>query len=152
MDNKIRYSLHGLIIDQPGVHYSAIIKELGLSNGVAGYHLEVLEREGFIRSVRDGMLKCFYSTHVRIPLNRNSTPEELRKEIFNLILEKPDISQKGIIEELGITRKMAGYHINNLIQEGSVEASRDGKFVVYKIKRRNRPSIQRKNGTEGVRY
>ncbi|MCK5415525.1 MAG: hypothetical protein KAJ35_09100, partial [Thermoplasmata archaeon] len=39
LDNKTRYALHGIIAEKPGIHYSAIKEEFGLTNGAAAYHL-----------------------------------------------------------------------------------------------------------------
>ncbi|MCK5251740.1 MAG: PKD domain-containing protein, partial [Thermoplasmata archaeon] len=50
LDNKTRHALLGIIVTNPGIHYSALREEFGLANGAAAYHLDVLERESFIRS------------------------------------------------------------------------------------------------------
>ena len=138
LDNRTRYALHGLIIENPGLHYNAIIREFGLTNGEAAYHLSVLEREGFIRSVRDGTLRKFYSTTTKVPRERRATPEELRDRIMDLVDGFPGISQKHIVDELGIGRTLAGYHLGCLVTEGFVEARRDGRFTVYYPTRKRR--------------
>ncbi|NIP35568.1 MAG: helix-turn-helix domain-containing protein, partial [Thermoplasmata archaeon] len=67
LDNRTRLAIHGLVVENPGMHYNEIIREFDLTNGVAAYHLDVLEREGFIRSVRDGTLRRFYSSSTKVP-------------------------------------------------------------------------------------
>jgi len=47
-----RGQIFGYIQANPGAHYNAIIQDLGLRNGVGAYHLKVLEREGFIKSMK----------------------------------------------------------------------------------------------------
>lgn len=138
LDNRTRYALHGLIIENPGLHYNAIIREFGLTNGEAAYHLSVLEREGFIRSVRDGTLRKFYSTTTKVPREHRATPEEMRDRIVDLVDGLPGISQKQIVDELGIGRTLAGYHLGCLVTEGFIEARRDGRFTVYYPTRKRR--------------
>jgi predicted transcriptional regulator len=133
LDNKTRYALHGIIAERPGIHYSAIKEEFGLSNGVAAYHLEVLEREEFIRSVRDGRLKRFYSYDTKVPKNPKMTPEETRRAIVALVKERPGISQKRIINELGIERASVGYFLRELVKEGQLKADRQWRYTVYRV-------------------
>jgi DNA-binding MarR family transcriptional regulator len=134
LDNKTRYALHGIIVERPGIHYSAIKEEFGLSNGVAAYHLDVLEREEFIRSVRDGRLKRFYSHDTKVPKNPEMTPEQTREAIIQLVREQPGISQQRIINELGIERPSAGYFLRELVKEGQLKAEKQGLYTMYRVK------------------
>jgi predicted transcriptional regulator/fibronectin type 3 domain-containing protein len=131
LDNKTRYALHGIVSENPGIHYNAILKEFKLSNGVAAYHLDVLAREGFIRSVRDGRLKRFYSTDTKVPWERRETPEEMRESIIELVSSRPGISQKEIVNELGINRDTVGYHLRCLVDDGSLDDDHKGNFTIY---------------------
>ena len=133
LNNKTRYTLHGYIIDHPGIHLNAILKELALPVGAVTYHLDILEKEQFIRSVRDGRLKRFYTTDVKIPENLRMTPEEIRGAILHLVTSSPSISQKDIIRELGADRKTVGYHLRELVKEGYLMNERQGKFVLYRV-------------------
>ena len=135
MDNSNRYSIHGLIIDKPGIHYSEIIREFDLTNGVAAYHLSVLERENFIRSVRDGRLKRFYSTYTKVPQDQKRTPEELRWGILDYVKSRPGVSQKDIVNALGISRDSTGYFLREMVKERKLESSRKGKYTVYRPRR-----------------
>ena len=135
LDNKTRYGIHGLIVENPGVHYSAIMREYGLTNGVAAYHLSVLEREGYIRSARDGIHRRFYTSTTKVPPTHDQTPEELRKAALSIIHQRPGISQKEISEEIGVNRDTVGYHLRELVKNGDLETSREGKYVVYRTKR-----------------
>ncbi len=131
LDNKTRLALHGLIVENPGMHYNEIIREFNLTNGVAAYHLDVLEREGFLRSIRDGTLRRFYSTTTKVPEDHRLTPDQVRERILLLVTENPGISQKVIVDELGIGRTLVGYHLKTLIDDGYLKATRQGRFTVY---------------------
>ncbi|UCC94152.1 MAG: winged helix-turn-helix transcriptional regulator [Thermoplasmata archaeon] len=131
LDNKTRLAIHGLVVENPGMHYNEIIREFDLTNGVAAYHLDVLEREGFVRSVRDGTLRRFYSSSTKVPGDHRATPDQTREHILEMVTENPGINQKTIVDELGIGRTLVGYHLKTLIDEGYIEAHKQGRFTVY---------------------
>jgi predicted transcriptional regulator len=134
LDNKNRYIIHGYIIDNPGVNFSGICEEFDLPLGVATYHLDVLERENFVQSVRDGRLKRFYSTDTKVPNGKmRKTPEEIRTTLLDIVSAHPGVSQKELIRELGIDRETVGYHIRILVKEGFIVASKKGRYTVYKV-------------------
>ncbi len=144
LDNNNRYSIHGLIIDRPGVHFAGIIEALGLPMGVVTYHLEVLERENYVQTVRDGRLKRFYSTDTRIPKSSRMVPEEMRRVLVELIAGRPGISQKEVIREIGVDRETVGYHLRELVTEGRISHSKRGRYTVYWV------AAKRIDGWEGI--
>jgi predicted transcriptional regulator len=134
LDNKNRYSIHGYIIDNPGINFSGICEEFDLPLGVATYHLDVLEREHYVQSVRDGRLKRFYSTDTKVPNGKmRKTPEEIRDALLVIVSEHPGISQKELIRELGIDRETVGYHIRVLVKDGFLVGSKKGRYTVYRV-------------------
>jgi predicted transcriptional regulator/fibronectin type 3 domain-containing protein len=131
LDNKTRHALLGIIIANPGIHYNAIMKEFDLKNGVAAYHLSVLEEKNYIRSARDGRLKRFYSTDVKVPSDLRLTPEGIREAITDLVVAQPGISQKGIVNELGIDDDTVGYHLRAMVESGELHSAKQGRYTVY---------------------
>jgi PKD repeat protein len=136
LDNKTRHALLGIILTDPGIHYSAIREEFGLSNGQAAYHLNVLEREGFIRSARDGKLKRFYSAHTQVPEDVGMSPEDTRDAIVSLVRGRPGISQLEVMEALGMDRASASYYLRELVKVNRLKAGKKGWYTVYRVKRR----------------
>ncbi len=133
LDNKTRLALHGVIVERPGIHYSAIREEFGLANGAAAYHLDVLERRKFIRSVRDGKLKRFYSTQEKLPEDVGRSPEGTREAIEELVRERPGIKQLEVMEELGLDRNAASYYLRELVKEGRLTSRKKGWYTVYTV-------------------
>jgi predicted transcriptional regulator len=155
LDNSVRYLIHGHVIDNPGIHYKALLRELDLSNGLVTYHLEVLEREGFIHSVRDGTLRRFYAANVRVPSDRRLTPEQVEAAIKDMVYKHPGISQKQLIEELGLARRVVGYHLHELVSAGALVATQRGRNTVYTLAPRRGPyaaappSAEAREGADG---
>jgi len=134
LDNKTRHAIHGLIIDNPDIHFAAIIKEYDIAQGAAAYHLDVLEREAFIKSVRDGRLKRFYTVDTMVPEDPRKTPDEIREAVMAMVKDSPGITQMALVRELSIDHKTLGYHIGTLIKEGFITDSRKGRNTVYQVK------------------
>jgi len=131
LDNRIRYQILGYLTENPGQHYSAVKKALNLNNGGAVYHILVLEREGFIRSQRDGILKRFYPAEVKAPEKHKRTPEELVGEILAGIEKKPGITQKELVERLVISDEVIGYHLRKLVRDTRIISWKKGRTRIY---------------------
>jgi predicted transcriptional regulator len=131
LDNKTRYTIHGLVQENPGIHYSAIAREMGLCNGEAEYHLTVLERHGFVRVRRDANLKRYYPVTMNVPGDNRPTAAEMRDRIVALVRRSPGISQKELVDELCVGRSLVGYHLACLLRAGLLKARRRGRFRVY---------------------
>jgi predicted transcriptional regulator len=136
LDNKTRHALLGIIINNPGIHYSAIREEFELANGQAAYHLNVLERESFVRAVRDGKLKRFYSSHTKVPDSVGRSPEATREAIVELVRRRPGINQLEVMEELGLSRDGASYYLRELVKEGRLTARKKGWYTIYTVRGR----------------
>jgi hypothetical protein len=134
LDNKTRHALLGIIVTNPGIHYSALREEFGLANGAAAYHLDVLERESFIKSVRDGKLKRFYSAYATVPDDVGRSPDITREAIVALVRKRPGISQLQVMDELGIDRDSASYYLRELVKAGRLKSGKEWRYTVYWVK------------------
>jgi predicted transcriptional regulator len=131
LDHYTRGKIHGYILANPGEHYNSIKKALELSNGSFAYHLRVLEREGIIKSKREGMYKRFYPYGAQIPHENGRRLTDTQKIIVERIRVIPGITQKEVAILLGINRSTVNYHINKLSESGIVYTERKGITVHY---------------------
>ena len=131
LDNRMRYQIMGYLTENPGQHYNALKKALKLKNGGMVYHLLVLEREGFIKSQRDGIMKRFYPATVKAPETRMRTPEELQQEILRAIDKHPGITQRELVDRLVVSDEVVGYHLRKLVRELKIISWKKGKTRVY---------------------
>ncbi len=120
-----------LILDNPGQHYNALKKALNLSNSLMVYHLLVLEREGFIKSQRDGTLKRFYPISIKTPETRNRTPEEHDAAILAAVEDRPGMTHKDLMERLVVGNEVVKYHTRKLVRARKLLSSKDGKMRLY---------------------
>jgi DNA-binding MarR family transcriptional regulator len=116
----------GYILGNPGENYNSIKKVLNLNNGALTYYLRILEREGTIRSERDGMYKRFYPTKANIT-SEVLELSDVQKNIYQTIKEHLGITQKEISEQLGMAQQTVNYHIQLMEQARIIKLDREGK-------------------------
>jgi len=107
---------------------------LSLNDGTLAYHLQVLEREEIIKSMKDGKYRRFYPFTAKIP-EEGGAPKRIQRLILEVIRSTPGICQKDIACLLNLTRSTINYHIERLKQMGLVECRREGMRVCWYTKR-----------------
>jgi len=128
LDNETRGMIRGCISTDPGIHYSEILRRLGLGNGAATYHLQALEREGLIRSRNDGRFKRFYPGE----MNLGDVPSELdriQRAIFEVLREHDGLSQREIARALDISYSSVNRHVGRMARIGVLRLERRGMSV-----------------------
>jgi predicted transcriptional regulator len=121
LNHAVREQIFGFVNSHPGANFSQIMRELNLKNGVLAYHLNTLEREELIRSLRDGTFRRYY------PRSGRDVPFEIQKAIIEKIAQMPGIPEGFLADELGISRQVLDYHLDHLVQSGHVRMERRGK-------------------------
>jgi predicted transcriptional regulator len=126
LDNFTRGMIYGFIVANPGAHYNLIKQELKLNNGAVIYHLDILEREGFITSDRVGIYRRFFAKGKKSsgPMEKLT---EIQHRILTEIMENPGISQKEIANKLKMTARALNYHIKAMIKKELVRLERHGR-------------------------
>ena len=138
LDNETRGMIKGYILANPGDHYNSIKKSMGLSNGTLAHHLNILEKNGYIKSANGGMYKRFYPKGMNIPTSNGGELSEIQKMIVKKIKETPGISQKDIASLLGVSAPTIKYHIDRLVNNKIIKQERKGIFVGYYCKDSNK--------------
>jgi predicted transcriptional regulator len=126
LDQFTRGKIQGYITAYPGEHYNSIKVQLGINNGALAYHLKVLEREGFVTSIRDGVYKRYYPKETILPRRRGQF-SQMQQMIIGHISEAPGISQDGLARRMKVSNQVVYYHIRNLMAAGAVRLEKDGK-------------------------
>ncbi|HKZ48610.1 MAG TPA: winged helix-turn-helix transcriptional regulator [Thermoplasmata archaeon] len=130
LDHETRGMIRGYVLANPGDHFNAIKETLELNNGTLAYHLNVLEKEGIIRSVKDGKFRRFFPSEMKIPHN-GELPTKVQRLILEMVLETPAIAQKEISRVLGLSQSTVSYHLDRLRELGLVRAERRGMQLCY---------------------
>ena len=132
LEHETRGMIRGYVIANPGDHFNSIKDGLALNNGTLAYHLHVLEKEGIVRSVKDGKFRRFFPAEMKIPLN-GELPTKVQRLVLEIVLETPAISQKEIAKLLGLSQSTISYHLDRLKELGLVRAEREGMQLCYYV-------------------
>jgi hypothetical protein len=145
MDNFLRGQIFGIIREIPGVNYNHIKRTLEVGNGGLAYHLQTLEREGFIYSERKNTRTFFYPTKLpkRFEVLEDQYPlgEEINKEmvlgttqqaILKLIKMENGITQGELKSRLNLSNQNINYNVKRLVDLGLVIAVKaDGQVQCF---------------------
>lgn len=123
-NNFKRGGIYYYIVANPGAHFSEIRDTLNLANGELAYHLKVLEDNGQINSMNDGIRKRFYPKNVE---KREPILTKIQKEIFNLVKSKPGINQNEIANNLHKSKQVVNYHIQIMNEMNVVKLQKEKK-------------------------
>ena len=134
LDQSTRNDVYTEVSIKPGVNYSAIKKKLGLGTSSLVYHLEVLEREGYIRSKKEMGRKMFFPKSTGIPTDSTSIPvsttlppSPVQKKIIEYLKDSGQKTPKEIEEALELKRQTVSYSIRNLKRKGLVKTGGKGR-------------------------
>jgi DNA-binding transcriptional ArsR family regulator len=125
LDNLNRKNIFEYIKANQGVHFKAILRELNFKPGAMSYHLNVLEKSEYIKSIQDGNYRRFYLFGTKSDLKIALTTIQLR--ILSIVNERPGISQVKISETIGKNRMLVNYHVKILTDAGVLALEKSGR-------------------------
>ena len=129
LENPTREGIYQMVAQNPGIDLITLKRRLELSNGVLAYHIHALERERYLRSVRDGRYRRFYISGAPV-CPGNSIENKILKEIES----RPMINQSQLAREMNLTRQAVNYHIRKLVKSGRVVTEKKGRETLIKRK------------------
>ena len=128
MFNENRCRIINFILENPGEHFSSIMRELDLTKRGLGYHLEILVEEGLIDAKPLGIFKFYYPAGYE-ETKRKLTP--MQQEIVDLMREAT-----RTVEEIGDilekTPMAIQYHLKNLLLMGIIRRDDIGNNILYR--------------------
>jgi predicted transcriptional regulator len=107
----------------PGVHKSALCRELGLGWGTVCYHVRVLGESGHINAFTHGREVFLFPGRVAEQQMRwiAALREDVGKHILDELGQQPGSRLKDLSESLGRSRKVIRRHLTLLDEAGLVD-------------------------------
>ena len=131
LDQFTRGQIYGYIVVHPGDSYVDAKRNLQLNNGTLTHHLNVLERDGLIRSKNVGTRKLFFAAGARIPEDGGGM-HEVQQQILRHLRETGGLAVNDVAGVIGISRQLAIYHLRDLSRQGLVRIERRAfRIVAY---------------------
>lgn len=131
LDQDTRSLIYQYILSNPGDNYNKIREKLKLNNGTLTYHLRTLEKEDYIKSMRDGIFKRFYPVNVKVQRVNGFGVRSVQGKMIMHMIRNPGLTQKEISTTLGISQQVVSYHLKLMNETGHVRAKRQGRTYRY---------------------
>jgi predicted transcriptional regulator len=147
LDNFTRGRIEGYIMANPGAHMNAIRDAFELSNGVTAYHLRVLEREGFVSSMTDGMKRRFYPGDKLEAHNKKQELSVTQNLLVSIMEKNPGVTQTELAKMAGTSPQVVNYHIRKLWRMDLITMDKDGRVVKCWVKP-DKLSLFKRNAVE----
>jgi predicted transcriptional regulator len=129
LENLIRKSIYEAVKSEEGIHFRGLQKKLNLKPGTLSHHINVLEKEDYIKSRQDGIYRRFYLYETKPDLKITLT--NIQRSILNLVHNCPGISPRLVSEAVGKSRMLVHYHARILNDAGILSIERRGRDIVY---------------------
>ena len=128
--------IYECIASHPGIYLRKVSRDLGLAIGDVQYHLDRLEKQGKIKSTRQGLYRFFYPSDLFgdedgpiLAALSQATPREL---LLHLI-DEPEMSQEGLAHATNLSQPTVSWHMKRLSDLGLVQRTQKGRAVTYRI-------------------
>ncbi len=135
LDNPVRRRILELVREEPGISASELSRRVDVSWGTTIYHLNRLEDEHLVTSMREGRHRRFFQnggTHAPderevLATLRNDTTAQ----VLDTVRSEPGLAQKEIAQRVDMSPSALAWHIKRLHEADLVTKERDGRRVRY---------------------
>lgn len=131
-DNGVRERIFGAIRATPGLSTSDLAKAAGVSWGTTIYHLDVLEQNRMVTSMRHGRHRRYFENGaaLAVPKEAVGVLQNVRTaRIAASIQAAPGASQKDLAARVGLSPQALHWHLRRLVETGLVRKVREGRVV-----------------------
>lgn len=131
LGHDVRQTIYDIVTDDPGVSISTVADRADVGWGTAVYHLGVLEDNDLVVAMRDGRYKRYYQNGGRFNGDKEALAaiqNETTRDVVQVVIENPGITQTGLCDQLGISAPLAHWHLDRLKEADVVEQERDGRY------------------------
>jgi len=147
--HSIRGQIRQHIAENPGTHFSRIVRNVKAGNGTTTYHLHVLEENGFIKSIKKGPKKYYFETNYLRTTGKDFLYRLQQKlsftqmEILNALSESATLSVNQIALAIDKSAATASYNIKLLEHKNFVKSHKQKQEKMCSITRKGEKYLSR---------
>jgi DNA-binding transcriptional ArsR family regulator len=131
-DNSVRERIFHAIKANPGLSASDLAKAAGVSWGTTIYHLDVLEQNRMVTSLRKGRHRRYFENGAALTVPKETVAvlqNPVTAQVVTSIQGQPGATQKELAGRVGLTPQALHWHLQRLVAVGLVRKERDGRVV-----------------------
>ncbi|HJJ73597.1 MAG TPA: winged helix-turn-helix transcriptional regulator [Methanocorpusculum sp.] len=131
-----RDTIYDFIVENSGCQESQIVLALGFSRGSVTHHLHKLEQTNHIISTQyHGTPRYYPKSSASLSQAKLAAALSRKRpaEIYRLISENPDITQRELAKISGLSEQTIRWHVKRLETDGIIQCRVEGKVKRYRI-------------------
>ncbi len=128
LQRKVRLLMYESIRGHPGSSFTEIRDALGLRNGVAAYHLRVLEKQGLVHTEKGNHHRWYYPNG-DVSQWRDLPLSPLQRSLVEKVGETPGIGIRELARSVNHHHASVAYNVKGLVREGVLRMEREGRKV-----------------------
>ncbi|HJJ68104.1 MAG TPA: winged helix-turn-helix transcriptional regulator [Methanocorpusculum sp.] len=131
-----RDTVYDFIVENSGCQESQIVSALGFSRGSVTHHLHKLEQTNHIISTQyHGTPRYYPKSSASLSQAKLAAALSRKRpaEIYRLISENPDITQRELAKISGLSEQTIRWHVKRLETDGIIQCRVEGKVKRYRI-------------------
>ena len=133
LEHEGRESVFEAIEETPGVYLSAVGERTGLSLSTIRHHLQVLERESLVMSVKVHGKRRFYPAYSEQVELTAALNDEATANVIDALSRLGSASVSELAEDLDRDPSTVTHHLQRLADDDIVVRERDGRTVVNRL-------------------
>jgi len=119
LENAKRLKILKIVMENPGISLKELEECTKMNRSTLRFHLDILESEGWIRSIKIGKHRLFFASCGDVhPIT--FIKSERKRQIIELLNQNRELTIKEIANKLGISYNTAHRHISQLQKIGIV--------------------------------
>lgn len=128
LQRNIRLLMFGYVRDHPGSSFSVVRDAMGLKNGVAAYHLGVLEKQGLLHSESRRRHRWFFPNG-DVSLWKDLPLSHLQRALIREVQQSPGIAVRELSRAVDRRPSSVSDNVRSLVREGILRTERLGRKV-----------------------
>jgi len=132
-----RLEILGFIKANPGLHFRKLLKEMSLTRGTLGYHLERLQSAGLLRAVKTRGRIHYFAAGSPYSAEKETLIITMNNDVWRGIITQIFLNGGAHTEELaegsGLSKATIYTHVKYLERQGIVMSGREGRYVRYTL-------------------
>jgi DNA-binding transcriptional ArsR family regulator len=133
LEHEGRESVFEAIEETPGVYLSAVSERTGLSLSTIRHHLQVLEQESLVMSVKVHGKRRFYPAYSEQVELTAALNDEATANVIDALSRLGSASVSELAEDLDRDPSTVTHHLQRLADDGIVVRERDGRTVMNRL-------------------
>lgn len=136
LELESRRRIYRQVVEQPGVHFRALVDDLEYAKGTVQYHLRWLVENDVVEREVDGSYTRYYPSEGFVASDTgimNALRSEHRRRIVAYLYSEGGLTTTELDERLDISRSTVSWHLSKLEDDGVVEKHRRGREMVYEL-------------------